>query len=160
MKRLMMAVALVLAASTFARDRGDKAVEVKYDQFDDHTTVSVIGKISEYKLGLLYSCPGRRTDCHPQLIGVFLRAISGLGWQLIRVQRVIFLADGKRVELREVNWDGNSVTGVEVVSGVVTADDLLVLASADKLSLQAGPVERDLPEKTRRGWREFAEMAH
>lgn len=169
MKRLTGAVVLLLAASTFARDKGNKIVEVKYDQFKDRTTVSVAGKVPNYerhkplgvqdvKLALLYSCPGNRTDCHPKVVGILLTHIAGLQWRLIHVDRIIFLADGKRIELQDVNWDGNAATGVEGLSGIIAPDKLVELASAEEVSLQAGPIERNLPEKARRGWRELADL--
>jgi hypothetical protein len=168
MKRLMTAVAFLLAASAFGRDKGTKTPEIQYDRFKDITLVSVKNKsrsgpysltVWDTELGIMYGCAGNRTDCHPKQIDIFVRDYTGPQWNLIHVDRVIFLADGKRIEAQNVKWDGNASTGLESLSGFVSQDDFFTLASASSVSLQAGPIERDLSEKERHGWREIADMA-
>jgi hypothetical protein len=169
MKRLTTTLVLLFAAASFGRDKGNKIVEVKYDRFKDITLVSVKNKsrsgpysftVWDTEVGIMYSCTGDRTDCHPKQIGIFVRDHAGPQWNLIHVDRVLFLADGKRIEAQDVKWDGNASTGLESLSAFVSQDDFFALASASSVSLQAGPIERDLSEKERRGWREIADMAH
>lgn len=168
MKRLMTAVVFLLAASAFGRDKGTKTPEIQYDRFKDITLVSVKNKsrsgpysmtVWDTEVGIMYGCTGNRTDCHPKQIDIFVRDYTGPQWNLIHVDRIIFLADGKRIEAQNVKWDGNASTGLESLSGFVSQDDFFALASATSVSLQAGPIERDLSEKERHGWREIADMA-
>jgi hypothetical protein len=51
MKRLTTAEVLLLAASNFGRDKGNKIVEVKNDRFQDEATVRVTAKVPNYEHG-------------------------------------------------------------------------------------------------------------
>lgn len=169
MKKPMISVVLLLATSVLGREKGAKTPEVRYDKFKDVTIVSVKNKsrsgpysltVWDTEVGILFSCPGNRTDCHPKEAVVFVTEYAGAVWKLIHVDRMIVLADGKRIELQDVQWNGDASTGNETLGGTVSRDDLFALVAANSVALQAGPIERDLSEKERHGWREIAEMAH
>lgn len=170
MKKSVIITVLFVVASALARDKNSKDIVIKYDKFKDQTLVLLEASVPERRgsvklagsrVGFSYMCPGERTDCHPKVIAFLLEHHSGpAGWDLINARSLILLADDKRIEAQDVDWHGvNMYWGIERLTGRLTPEDLGTLVAAHHVSLQAGPLEGDLPEKARRGWRELAEMA-
>lgn len=126
----------------------DVPLEVRYDRFDNVTTISTVpSKVSnalarkqearELHLQVTYECKGDTKSCRPD--NIELRFLSRSAGEYTGSDQLTFLADGQRIH-SSVRWRGEYEQKIltEHVIATVNLEEFMTLANADKVEGRLG----------------------
>ena len=163
---LLFTAIVSLCCLLSARPSDLRIVDVRYDRFDDITTVSTVESEISNALGLkqenrnlrfqvAYECTGETTHCRPGSIE--FRFLSQSVGEYTGSDQLIFIVGGKRIR-SDVRWRGEYERPVlvEHITATVSLEEFLLLADAEKVEARLGATTFTFSDENFRALRALA----
>lgn len=138
----------------------DYFLEEKYDKFKDITSVNIILKLNQHysnlSIGAFFLYKGSQVETPSHLT---LRFVSNSkDWKYLRNSKIIFLVDGKRIDLGEMKRDGRVGSGyvLEFLTKIISTDTFLEIINGSDVEGKLFTTEFKLTEEQLEAFRDFA----
>lgn len=172
---------LVIALFVLAAVQMGMAQTAKYDKFEDETTISLTpmqldfgpqdGRMQKLYVDVQYSFKGIKTEI-PIKNALIMFNVRCSSWCYPNNHQLIFLADGKRIDLgsgqrvSQTDRVGSKVYTLEVLGYDISSADLKTIGNAKSLEMQLGFLELTFDKGTKAGlalmalWAESPALNH